>query len=247
MKIAISVSKKEKEKGEKSPYFKALRSLGAAANELVLLSPADRARVKAEDFDGILFAGGEDVDPAFYDEPKKYPTVKTDPTRDEFELALLEAAQQSRLPVLGICRGMQMINVKFGGSLYQDLRRDSYSETGLQVEHKQVGGRGEATHMVTVTEPESRLGEAVHGNCRVNSLHHQAVRRVGRGLKVTAYSEDGLPEAVEDAGDYPFLVAVQWHPEEMADQPEQRKLFEQFLARCREAAERRQSGAPSAS
>lgn len=247
MKIAISVSKKEKEKGEKSPYFKALRSLGAGANELVLVSPADRARVKAEDFDGILFAGGEDVDPAFYEEAKKYPTVKTDPMRDEFELALLEAAQQCRLPVLGICRGMQMINVKFGGTLYQDLKRDPYGETGLQVEHKQASGRSEATHTVTVTEPESRLGEAVRGNCRVNSLHHQAVRRVGRGLKVTAYSEDGLPEAVEDAGDYPFLVAVQWHPEEMADQPEQRKLFEQFLARCREAAERRRSGAPSAS
>jgi putative glutamine amidotransferase len=246
MKIAISVSKKEKEKGEKSPYFKALRSLGVEARELVLLSPADHARARAEDFDGILFAGGEDVDPAFYEETKKYPSVKTDRTRDEFELALLEAAQQCRLPVLGICRGMQMINVKFGGTLYQDLKRDPYSETGFQVEHKQAGGRSETTHTVTVTEPESRLGEAVHGNCRVNSLHHQAVRRVGRGLKVTAYSEDGLPEAVEDAGDYPFLVAVQWHPEEMADQPEQKKLFEQFVAKCRDAADRR-SGAPSKS
>ena len=243
MKIAISVSKKEKEKGEKSPYFKALRSLGVSSNELAMVCPSDRARVKAEDFDGILFAGGEDVDPGLYDEAKRYASVKTDRSRDEFELALLAAAQDSRLPVLGICRGMQMINVKFGGTLYQDLKRDPYSETGFQVEHKQVGGRGEATHTVTVTEPESHLGEALHGNCRVNSLHHQAVRRVGRGLKVTAYSEDGLPEAVEDASDYPFLLAVQWHPEEMADQPEQRKLFERFLEKCREASERKRADA----
>lgn len=245
MKIAISVSKKEKQKGEKSPYFQALRSLGVGAKELVLVSPAESARVRAEDFDGILLAGGEDVDPAFYDEPKKYSTVQSDRARDEFELTLLEGALEHRLPVLGICRGAQMVNVKFGGTLYQDLTRDPYSETGFQVEHKQAGRRDEATHTVTLTEPESRLGEAFRGSCRVNSLHHQAIKRVGRGLKVTAYSEDGLPEAVEAAGDYPFLLAVQWHPEEMADQPEQRKIFEQFLAKCRETAERRSPASPA--
>jgi putative glutamine amidotransferase len=239
MRIAVSVSKKEKVKGEKSPYFQILRSVGVGVKEIVLLASPDRARVNAKDFDGILFAGGEDVDPSFYDEPKRYPTVQTDPARDEFELALLDAVRECRIPVLGICRGMQVINVKFGGTLYQDLKRDPYSETGFQVEHKQAGSRNAATHTVTLTEPESRLAEAFRGSCRVNSMHHQAVRRVGRGLKVTAYSEDGLAEAVEDAGDYPFLMAVQWHPEEMADRPEQRKIFEQFLAKCRETAERR--------
>jgi putative glutamine amidotransferase len=246
MKIAISVAKKEKAKGAKSPYFRALRSMGVSAEELVLLSAADRNRAKAEDFDGILFTGGEDVDPSFYDETKKYPSVVTDRARDEFELALLRAAREQQLPVLGICRGMQMINVGFGGSLYQDLKRDPYSETGLRMEHRQAGNRGESTHAVTLTDPESFLGAAFRGSCRVNSLHHQAVRRVGRGLKVTAYSEDGLPEALEDASDYPFLVAVQWHPEEMADQPEQRKLFEAFLAKCSELAERRAHAARTA-
>lgn len=238
MKIAISVGKKEKVKGEKSPYFRALRSV-AAADELIPLSAADRNQARVEDFDGILFTGGEDVDPSLYDEAKRYPTVVSDRSRDEFELALLKAARNQRLPVLGICRGMQLINVGFGGSLYQDLKLDDYGAPGVRVEHKQKGSRSEATHAVTLTDPDSHLGTAIQGSCRVNSLHHQAVRRVGRGLKVTAYSEDGLPEAVEEAGDYPFLVAVQWHPEEMADRPEQKKIFEAFLAKCREAGEMR--------
>lgn len=239
MKIAISVSAKEKAKGEKSPYFQALCVAGLAPKEIVMLSPAGRTRPKVENLDGVLFAGGEDVAPALYDEDRRYTTVKSDRARDDFELALLEAAQEERIPILGICRGMQMINVKFGGSLYQDLKFDPYSEGGIVVEHNQAGRRQEATHAVTLTEPESLLASAFQGCCRVNSMHHQAVRRVGRGLKVTAYSEDGLAEAVESAGDYPFLMAIQWHPEEMMDQPEQKRIFEQFLAKCREAAERR--------
>jgi len=235
MRVALSVSEKEKAKGAESPYFRAMSAAGVRPAEIKLVSASDAAR--AEDFDGILFAGGEDVDPLFYEEERKYENVHVDRSRDEFELALLDRALETCLPILGICRGSQMINVKFGGTLYQDLKSD-YAD--LQHDHRQSGTRSETTHGITVTDPDSHLARLLEtSNCRVNSLHHQAIKRLGRGLKVTARSDDGLVEAVE-ASDYPFLIAVQWHPEEITDRPEEFRIFEQFAAKCREYAERRE-------
>jgi putative glutamine amidotransferase len=234
MKIAVSVSDKEKARGKESPYWKALVAAGARPEELELVTASDARRFRTENFDGVLLAGGEDVDPALYAEKKNYENVHVNRARDDFEMALLDGARGNALPVLGICRGAQVINVKFGGTLYQDLK----SDTDLNIEHKQAAPRNEATHGVTLTDSESRLAEAFRGSCRVNSMHHQAIRRVGRGLKVVAYSEDGAVEAVE-AADQPFFLAVQWHPEEMVHRPEQRKIFERFLEKCREVSARR--------
>ena len=231
MKIALSVADKEIARGPESPYFKALVAAGAKPEELQLVNPRDARRARAEEFDGILFAGGQDVDPEFYGEKTKYDTVEVDRPRDEFEMALLDRAMNLRLPILGICRGIQMINVKFGGTLYQELAEE------MDGGHRQEGSRSAVKHAVTVTDPDSQLADVVAGSCRVNSLHHQAVKRLGRGLRVTAHSEDGLVEAVESAEDYPFLMAVQWHPEELVEEhAEQRKLLELFLDKCREAA-----------
>ncbi|HZO99045.1 MAG TPA: gamma-glutamyl-gamma-aminobutyrate hydrolase family protein [Terriglobia bacterium] len=235
MKIALSLSEKEKAKGKDSPYFKALVAAGAKTDEIELVDGTDSQSLDFDAVDGVLFTGGEDVDPALYGEKKKFESVHASPLRDAFELRLLDNALARRLPILGICRGIQMINVKFGGTLYQDLK----SEMALEIDHKQAEPRPEPTHVVTLTDPDSHLGQAFEGSCRVNSLHHQAIKRLGRKLKVTAHSEDGLVEAVEAADDYPFLVAVQWHPEEMVDRLEQRRIFEQFLANCRESAGRR--------
>ena len=240
MKIALSVSEKDKAKGSECPYFRALLAAGASADELELVAAADFGRLHARDFDGVLFAGGEDVDPAFYGERKKYDSVQVNRARDEFEQTLLKSALDRRLPILGICRGAQLINVGFGGTLYQDLAED----TTPQFEHRQTDagmGRGDTAHTVTVTEPDSLLAGAIQGSCRVNSIHHQAIKYLGRGLKVTAHSEDGLVEAVEAADDYPFLLAVQWHPEEIDAHPEQRRILRQFIAKCREPAERGRS------
>jgi len=241
MKIAVSVSEKEKAKGKDSPYFKALVTAGARPEEIELIT-AEAPGFRTENFDGVLLGGGEDVDPAFYDEEKKYDNVKVNRKRDDFEFKLLDRAQESQLPVFGICRGTQLINVKFGGTLYQDLK----SDTQIDFDHRQDEKRDEATHTVTVSDRESHLGGAFQGHCRVNSFHHQAIKRVGRGLRVTAYSEDGLVEAVEAADGYPYLVAVQWHPEEIAEQAEQKRLLQQFLDRCRTKAKERRENASAA-
>jgi putative glutamine amidotransferase len=232
MRIALSVSDREWAKGRESKYFRALVAAGARPEEIQLLTPEEGAHVRAEDYDGIVFAGGEDVDPALYGEAKRYDNVTVNRRRDDFEHRFLDRALAHGVPILGICRGSQMINVKFGGTLYQDLPQDL---PGC-LNHRQTGSRSDLTHRITLTEPQSWLAQAVQGSCPVNSLHHQAIRRLGRGLKVTAHSEDGLVEAIEAAGDYPFLLAVQWHPEELTHRPEQLRIFELFLARCREAA-----------
>jgi putative glutamine amidotransferase len=236
MKIALSVAAKEAVRGPESPYFKALVAAGARPEEIQMVMPGAAEFSSFDDFDGVLLAGGEDVDPDLYGEPVKYSSVKVNRARDDFEMALLDRGIRARVPILGICRGIQTINVKFGGTLYQDLKTD----TTLERDHRQQGSRSEPAHSVTVTDPDSLLHDIFTGQRPVNSLHHQAIKRLGRGLKVTAHSEDGLVEAVEMAEEYPFFLAVQWHPEEMvATHPEQLRIFERFVAHCRERAAKR--------
>lgn len=164
-----------------------------------------------EVLDGLVLSGGEDVDPVHYGEPP-HPTVATniDPLRDAQEMALYRLARDRRLPVLAICRGIQLVNVALGGSLWQDL--PSARPDGLP--HNQTDGRTDRTHPVEIT-PGSRLARAL-GTTRieVNSFHHQSIRDLAPGLVVTAVAPDGEIEGVESPESAPWLLAVQWHPEE---------------------------------
>jgi putative glutamine amidotransferase len=186
----------------------------------VVLSPvAGIADALIERIDGLMLTGGVDVDAALFGADRHRKAQRPDPVRDEFEIALLDAALTKGLPVLAICRGIQVLNVWRGGTLHQHL-----PDVVANDEHMPIPG-AYGRHPVRI-DPASRLGAIIgHAEVSVPTHHHQAVDRVGEGLVASAWAEDGTVEALEDPA-YPFLVAVQWHPE-MGDDP---SLFEGLVA-----------------
>ena len=184
------------------------------AGGLALLVPPDPSLVRSpgevlERLDGLVLAGGADLDPASYGADPHPETAGTVPERDRFEIALLQGALERDLPVLAICRGMQVMNVALGGSLHQHL-----PESHGHHEHRRVTGSFDGADHDVRLEPGSlaarAAGETVH---RTKSHHHQGVDRVGDGLHVSGWSElDELPEAIEVPGRR-FALGVQWHPE----------------------------------
>ena len=174
------------------------------------------------ELDGLLLPGGWDVDPSFYGEQRDEKVGDTDPELDETELALFRQARERQIPILGICRGQQVINVAMGGSLVQHL--EDHDARAL--------GRSHLAHTIEV-DPSSELGKAAgEDEIHVNSLHHQAIKRLADGLQESAHGEDGTVEGVES--DDGLIVAVQCHPEELTgDLPWARNLFERFVARAR--------------
>jgi len=192
-----------------------------------LLGPSHAARA-LDGIDGVLLTGGEDLDPTWYGSEPSALLHPPNRERDLFELALFAAARQRDIPILGICRGLQLINVGLGGTLFQDLA----SERPGLIEHNRSSERSARIHAVRL-EPGSRAAGALGASAlRVNSFHHQGIRDLAPGLVATGWSEDGVIEALESPPHRPWLLAVQWHPEEMfADQqaPE-RGLFRSLVA-----------------
>lgn len=211
------------------PYMRCLERAGAVVRLLEPENGREAALKAAEGCRGFLFPGGADLEPKRYGQETLPGCRKTDPARDAFELPLLQAALSARRPLFCIGRGMQLLNVALGGTLFQDItRRQEYP-------HMDRGHRTYATHPVEL-DTECLLAKLLESDsATVNSLHHQAVDAVGEGLWITADSPEGFAEALELA-DYPFCLAVQWHPEYMAAQvPAQKRLFEAFVEACREA------------
>jgi putative glutamine amidotransferase len=192
-----------------------VRSVVAAAGVPVILSPLMGPAVAGKalaGIDGLLLTGGEDLDPAWYGAEPSPLLSPPSRERDLFELALFAVARQMELPILGICRGIQLVNVALGGSLYQDLPTERPGAT----EHNRAVDRTTRSHPVRLT-PGSQAALALGTTeLTVNSFHHQGVRDLAPGLIATGWSEDGLIEAAEGAPDGPWLLTVQWHPEEMS-------------------------------
>lgn len=212
-------------------YIESVRRAGGEPRclDLAVELPADVMRSCT----GILFTGGGDVAPDRYGEPA-HPTVKgVDPTRDAFEIALATLAVQADMPILGICRGLQLLNVAAGGSLIQDIPSQVIGAAEHTIPTPLFGFAHEVwvtrdTRLAAVMEPVIERGDTLE----VNSRHHQSVARVGDGYEVSATAPDGVVEAIERR-DSRFCVAVQWHPENFWRTGEFRPLFEGFVEACR--------------
>lgn len=200
-------------------------ALLAVRAEPVRLRPGDTVPA---DLEGVVIGGGADVGPALYD-PTAGEIEPPDPERDAFEIDVLERALGRGLPLLGICRGAQLLNVVLGGNLTRDVRS-----------LRRLGSNRPTilpTRPVRLS-PDSRLsGILLREECRVNALHRQAVNRTGRGLRVVARDLDRIPQAVEDPT-VPFRVGVQWHPEYLAWQRPQRRLFRALVRAALDRRER---------
>lgn len=206
-----------------------LQALSAAGCLPVVVPPLEPARIDAflDRVDGICLSGGPDIVPAAYGAPAHPRLGPTEPDLDRFELALARAADRRGMPVLAICRGAQLLNVLRGGTLHQHLP-DVF---GTMIEHRQTAEGSEPTHDVTL-ERTGRLTRVLGtAQLRVNSFHHQAVDRLGEGLRVVGRAPDDVVEAFEEPGDR-FVVGVQWHAESIARRPEQNALFRAFAAAC---------------
>jgi putative glutamine amidotransferase len=201
------------------PYARAIEAAGAKA----LLEEA-RPGLRIGECSGLLLTGGTDVTPSLYGETAGPETQQPEALRDEVETALIEEALSHDIPVLAICRGMQLLNVQLGGSLIQHL-----ADTGRHVQRTK--DKSLPAHAVTIAPGTMLASIANRQTWDVNSRHHQAVGRLGNGLRVGAWdAKDHTIEAIE-LPERRFVVGVQWHPEDQAEKDaEQRKLFQSFAA-----------------
>jgi len=207
-----------------SGYVEAIAAHGGLAVLLPCLPEADPAEY-LDAVDGLLLSGGGDLDPAHFGEEPRVWNGRIDPVADVFELELARRFLAAGRPVLGICRGMQVLNVAAGGDLYQDLREDA----GTTLQHDQQAPPWYGTHAVDVAEGSGLRAILQEGRVRVNSFHHQAVRRVAPGFLPAARAADGVIEAIERPGGA-FTIGVQWHPERMHPACRaSRRLFDAFV------------------
>jgi putative glutamine amidotransferase len=213
-------------------YLSAIERAGGLP---VILSPLDPGTLEAliPRLAAVCLSGGPDIHPTSYAAAAHPELGPTEPEVDDFELALARAADEHGLPVLGICRGAQALNVARGGTLHQHL--PDRAQTWL--EHRQQEPGDVVTHEVEIT-PKSLLARSMQRpHVTVNSFHHQAIDELGRDLVAVAWSSDGVVEAIESPANE-FVLGVQWHAECLMDQPEQVALFSTFVEAARRRARR---------
>lgn len=205
-------------------YGEAIQKAGGIPVLLPVTGDQKLMEAYAGKLDGLLLSGGGDIDPALFGEEPLRGLGPVDPERDLFELELCRLFLADNKPILGICRGMQVLNVACGGTVYQDLVRQKPES----LEHQQKAPKNRVSHQVIVESSSLLRGLLKETVLRVNSFHHQAVKDLGQGLKAVAKAADGVIEGVEkETG---FVLGVQWHPERLwQDYEEQGRLFMAFI------------------
>jgi len=231
--IAITARPGEPDRPEARAKYR--RAIEKAGGQPVLIAPPQYVESVAdliERFDGLLIPGGRDIAPEQYG-GRDHESVELEPEGvDDFEIAAARVARRARVPTLAICRGVQVINVALGGSLYEDIAAQHVTPEGRALRHLQTPDRArdETTHPVEVTAGSKLASMLGATSLAVNSLHHQAVRRIAADLVPVARARDGVVEALELQGDHPFYLGVQWHPEELIGRDEpSRLLFRAFI------------------
>jgi putative glutamine amidotransferase len=207
----------------KQHYYEGVESAGGVPIAIPLTERLEFVDRYCDLVDGFLFVGGEDVNPEVYGEPLDPLCRPQMPRRDHFEIRLLQAAFQRRIPILGICRGLQVMNVAFGGTLFQDLKYLPGAGN-----HAQIGERDFSTRHLVRIESGTLLHSIIGADqIEVNTSHHQAIKKLGAGLRIAAGAPDGVIEAVEMDG---FTLGVQWHPEAWGHDKYSRLIFGAFCA-----------------
>ena len=204
-------------------YLKGIEHIGGEPLVIRYETPLEELESIVDGIDGMLFSGGEDVEPSRYGAEMEPECGELTPDRDALELKLMEICLRRKVPVLGICRGCQIINVAMGGTLIQDIPK-RYGT----VHQMKKGGPSAFDHDVRIV-PDTMLYEIMGGDLRVDSYHHQCVEKLGNGLVPSAYAPEGFIEAYELPKDEGFLMAVQWHPEvTLSDDMYSIRIFERF-------------------
>lgn len=210
-------------------YIEAISLAGGIPLILPIVDHEEQFKKQMSLIDGLLLCGGDDVHPLFYGEEPQPALGSTFSERDRHELRLIEHVKKVGKPMLGICRGMQLLNVAFGGTLYQDIPQQFPAQ---DLCHLQNNAPSTAEHKVLLT-PGTLLHQIFdRSELHVNSLHHQGIKKLAPSLRASAHASDGMIEAVEGT-DGSFLLGIQWHPEQMiASQPAMQALFEAFASHC---------------
>ena len=209
--IGISVNYKEQTSRIADAYVQAVQRAGGVPLLIPIMEDSATLELAMRQIDGLLLSGGADIDPSYFNEEAIPELGDVDSKRDFYDYTLIELARRYQIPILGICRGMQVLNVCFGGNLYQDIYAQQTAEL---LNHSQEEARDVETHSVTIVA-NSQLSRIIGSTTvETNSFHHQAVKDIGKGLQSVATTSDGICEGIESTN-YP-IIGVQWHPENLA-------------------------------